>query len=61
MRVETKTDLPEHKVVIRYHMDTQDFTVWCSVCGYLGRPKKTWAQAMNRKSTHERGQDAGAD
>ena len=60
MLLKSHTTLPKHIVTIQYHMDTENFTIHCSVCGSLGY-QATMQKALNRKFTHDRGQDAGAD
>jgi ribosomal protein S27E len=55
-----KLQLPTHNVTIMYHMDTENFTVHCNVCGSLGT-YPTAGRAENRKDTHDRGQDTGSE
>lgn len=59
------TELPKHVVTIEQHTAGSRFNyvyvVRCNVCGQLARPYDNVKDAQNRKSTHDRGQDAGAD
>ena len=52
---------PKHTVTLMYDHVNSYYRVYCSVCGMLSGPYKDKERAENRKSTHDRGQDAGAD
>lgn len=51
---------PHHVVTIRYNEKYKEYIPNCNLCGILGR-YDSWVRANNRRSTHLRGQDAGAD
>ena len=52
---------PKHTVHIMYDHVNSYYRVYCNVCGMLSGPYTDKERAENRKSTHDRGQDAGAD